>query len=372
MEFNRLKQTYCSMKNIRFWMLLRMALMLSVLIPVSAFAQPNYSLKAPLAIRSLLLDGVSYNGDMVVVGERGHILISGDGGTTWEQADVPTRSTLTGVYFQDRNTGFAVSYYQEILRTKDGGKTWKIVHGKTDDERPLLDIWFKDANTGFAVGAYGLLFKTEDGGSTWRSEELNITKSFVEDKGISDEESALMGAFGFDEDEAADFEDAEEEYIEEFCLNQIVQSATGRIYIAAEMGTIYRSDDDGQSWASLASPYHGSFLGILPLDGDSLLIFGLRGHMFRTDDGGDTWQEIDTGTGSTLMGGIRLDDGRIIITGLAGTVLISRDGGNNFTYYMHPSRKDIMTSVAPDGKAVILVGQFGVKKLEIDGLTVNH
>ncbi|MBC2715572.1 MAG: hypothetical protein HF978_09700 [Desulfobacteraceae bacterium] len=360
MEFDRLKT------------LLLMALLLAVMMPVSVFAQPNYSVKAPLATRSLLLDGVTKNGDVVLVGERGHVLISGDVGATWEQMNVPTRTTLTGVYFQDRNTGFAVSYYQEILRTKDGGKSWKVVHAKTDDERPLLDIWFKDANIGFAIGAYGLFLKTEDGGSTWRSETLNVTKSFAEEDGISDEESALMGAFGFDEEEAAGFEDAEEEYIEEFCLNHIISSATGRIFIAAEMGTIYRSDDGGQSWASLASPYHGSFLGILALDGDSLLFLGLRGHMYRTDDGGDTWQEIDTGTGSTLMGGVRLDDGRIIITGLAGTVLVSRDGGNNFTYYMHPSRKDIMTSVAPDGKTVLLIGQFGVKKLQIDGLTVNH
>jgi photosystem II stability/assembly factor-like uncharacterized protein len=373
MAFNRLKQTaYCSMKYIRFGMLLLIALLLAVMKPVPVFAQPDYSVKAPLATRSLLLDGVTKNGDVVVVGERGHILISNDGGTTWAQADVPTRTTLTGVYFQDRNTGFAVSYYQEILRTKDSGKTWKIVHAKTDDERPLLDIWFKDVNTGFAVGAYGLFLKTEDGGDTWRSETLNITKSFAEDEGLSDEESALMGAFGFDDEEAAGFEDAEEAIIDEVCLNHIVQSATGRIYIAAEMGTIYRSDDGGQTWVSLASPYNGSFFGILPLDGDSLLVFGLRGHMYRTNDGGDTWLEIMTGTDSTLMGGVRLADGRIIITGLAGAVLVSKDGGNNFIDYRHPSRKDIITVVSPDDKTALLIGKFGVKKLEIGSLTVNH
>ena len=373
MVFNKLKQTgCCNVTYLRLRMLILIALFFAVMMPVSVFAQPDYSVKAPLATRSLLLDGVTANGDVVVVGERGHILISGDGGATWEQMNVPTRTTLTGVFFQDRNTGFAVSYYQEILRTKDGGKTWKVVHAKTDDERPLLDIWFKDANTGFAIGAYGLFFKTGDGGETWRSEILNVTQSFAEEKGISDEESALMGAFGFDEEEAAGFEDTEEAIIDEVCLNKIAQSATGRIYIAAEMGTIYRSDDGGQSWVSLASPYYGSFFGILPLDGESLLIFGLRGHMYRTDDGGDTWQEIKTGTHSTLMGGVRLADGRIIITGLAGAVLVSQDGGNDFTYYMHPSRKDIITAVAPDGKTVLLIGQFGVKKLEIDGLTVNH
>lgn len=372
MELNRLKQTaYCKLKHSWLGMLLLIVLLLALMMPVSVFAL-DYSVKAPLAIRSLLLDGVIANGNVVVVGERGHILVSGDAGATWEQAAVPTRTTITGVYFRDSHTGFAVSYYQEILRTEDGGKSWKIVHGKTEDERPLLDIWFKDANVGFAIGAYGLFLMTEDGGETWRAERLNVTNAFAQEQGISDEDSALMGAFGLDDEEAENFEIEEEAYIEDVCLNQISQSATGQIFIAGEMGTIYRSNDNGQTWTSLASPYNGSFLGLLALDKNSLLFFGLRGNLFRTDDGGDTWQTIKTGTTSTLIGGTRLDDGRIIITGLAGTVLVSLDGGNTFTYFRHHSRKDIMTSVSPDGETVLLIGQFGVKKLKADTLSINH
>ena len=128
MESSKQKQSgCCNMKYLRLRMFLFKVPLFVVIRSVSVFAQPNYSVKAPLATRSLLLDGVTANGDVVVVGERGHVLISGDNGTTWEQPDVPTRTTLTGVFFQDRNTGFAVSYYQEILRTKDGGKTWQVV-----------------------------------------------------------------------------------------------------------------------------------------------------------------------------------------------------------------------------------------------------
>ena len=56
----------------------------------------------------------------------------------------------------------------------------------------------------------------------------------------------------------------------DYHLNHIARSGTGRLYIAAEAGTIYRSDDDGQTWISLPSPYHGSFFGTLPLENDSL------------------------------------------------------------------------------------------------------
>ena len=69
----------------------------------AAPAQLEFSVKAPLATRSLLLDGVSVDGLMVAVGERGHILISENQGQSWRQANVPTRATLTGVFFHDQS-----------------------------------------------------------------------------------------------------------------------------------------------------------------------------------------------------------------------------------------------------------------------------
>ena len=48
------------------------------------------AMPAPLAERSLLLDAVECDGGIVAVGERGHVLVSRDGGDTWRQSRVPT------------------------------------------------------------------------------------------------------------------------------------------------------------------------------------------------------------------------------------------------------------------------------------------
>jgi len=338
---------------------------------VSVSAQNKSSIKASLVDRSLLLDATSVDGRVIAVGERGHILISNDGGNSWGQANVPSRGAVTGVYFHDKSLGWAVTYYQEILRTKDGGENWEKVYTNTGDERPLLDIWFKDATHGIAVGAYGLYIITVDGGNTWSPQVMKISESSNEQDSISDDEMAFLDAFGTD-NEFANLDDLEEDEGYELCLNNIVSNNKGTLFIAAEIGTIYRSDDDGQTWASLTSPYQGSFFCILPLDEDSLLLLGLRGHMFRSDDKGDSWQEIETETDSTLMGGIRLDDGSIVVTGLEGTILLSRDGGYSFKGIRHPSRKDIITAATPDGKTVILIGQFGAKKYSIDNFFVKN
>ncbi len=153
----------------------------------------------------------------------------------------------------------------------------------------------------------------------------------------------------------------------DFHLNHIAKDASGRLYIAAEAGTIYRSDDGAETWRTLPSPYQGSFFGCLPLEGDSLLIFGLRGNLFRSDDAGETWQTIDSGTVAILNQGVALADGTIVIAGTAGVLLVSRDGGHTFGLTPQADRQAVAT-VLEAGDGLILVGEFGVNKLPASAL----
>lgn len=305
----------------------------------------EYALIKPLAAKSLLLDAVAVDGLIVAVGERGHVLLSEDDGESWRQASsVPTRATLTGVWFHDRQLGWAVGHDAVILRTRDGGDTWERLNWAPEEERPFLDVWFRDAENGFAIGAYGFFFATADGGDTWEDLGINV---------LEPEEA----------EEEVDLYDLGGDYH----LNHIAPAGDGRLYIAAEAGTIYRSDDDGETWRELPSPYEGSFFGTLPLDGDSLLLFGLRGHLFRSDDGGETWRAIETGTVAILNAGLRLEDGTIVIAGTAGVLLVSRDGGETVSLVERPDREALATVLeAKDG--LILIGEFGATKIPLAAL----
>jgi photosystem II stability/assembly factor-like uncharacterized protein len=306
------------------------------------------SVLAPLADRSLLVAGAAAGERLVAVGERGHVLVSDDAGRSWQQRQTPTRVLLTAVTFADANTGWAVGHDAVILRTTDAGDHWETVHAAPEREQPLLDVWFRDTDHGFAVGAYGYVVVTADGGTTWEEQPLELARP----------------------DGAA--QDADEEFDEEgtdWHLNRIAVSATGRLYLAAEAGTIYRSDDEGASWKSLPMDYEGSLFGVLPLDGDALLTYGLRGHLFRSEDAGESWTEIPTETQGLLTDAVRLPDGHIAIAGLAGTLLVSDDGGHSVELHRQPGRKGLGALLAGTEGTVIALGEGGIRQISIDNLT---
>mgnify|MGYP001559749758 FL=1 len=210
-----------------------------------------------------------------------------------------------------------------ILRTEDGGERWTLAHQAPQERKPLLDVWFRDARQGLAVGAYGLAYESGDGGRTWRLRAIQR---------------------------------------DDMHLNAIAGGADGIVYLAGESGTLLRSDDGGRSWRRLASPYRGSFFGVLRLPDGQPLVFGLRGKAFRSADGGTSWQPVATHGEATLQGGAVLADGTVVLVGQDGAVLVSRDRGRSFMRAKNTTRQAFAAAAGADG-TLVLVGEGGASVL---------
>src|SRR5688572_2635761 len=306
--------------------------------------------QAPLAAQSLLLDLASAGNRLVAVGEHGHVLLSDDSGATWRQAKaVPTRVMLTAVYFVDADYGWAVGHDETILNTTDGGETWTRSHFAPEAQQPLLDLWFANRVSGIAVGAYGAYFTTNDGGRNWASAKFSPPPA-------KPAPGATPAA------NADEFEDLPPDYH----LNRIV-GVGNRLYVAAEAGQLYRSDDRGATWRVLPSPYEGSFFGLVAIRGDGLLAFGLRGNLYRSADAGETWHKLESGTTAMLTDGFALNDLRVVIVGLAGVVLVSGDAGETFKLTQQDDRKGLAALLPGPAGSVVVAGEGGVRTLKLAG-----
>ena len=258
---------------------------------------------------------------LVAAGERGLVLFSDDGGHAWTQARVPVQVSLTALRFVDERTGWAVGHLGAILRTDDAGARWTLqldgvraaqirldaaiaaggepaiarARQAVEDgpDKAFFDVDFADHRNGIAVGAYGMAFATRDGGATW----VPLTARLPNPKGLH-----LYGV-------------------------RFVGSA---VFIIGEQGLLLRSTDGGANYLALASPYKGSFFGLVASRG-VLVAYGLRGNAFRSVDQGENWTPIDTGVPVSLSAAVDLGADGLVLLSQTSDVLISRDGGNRFS-----------------------------------------
>jgi len=276
--------------------------------------------------RLLIVDAERLGNRIVAVGDRGYIVFSEDGGTSWKRAKTPEGPLLTAIDFFDSKTGFAVGHDAVILKTTDAGETWTQVFSAPAEQRPLLDVNQLTADRAIAVGAYAAFYETTDGGKSW-----NARKITEEDKHF----------------------------------NAIIELGEGRLLILGEAGTILASDDNGATWKPVASPYKGSLFGGVVANDGAVVAFGMRGRIYRSVDKGRTWTQVDNPSVATLMGGEKLPDGALLITGAAGTALVSRDNGRTFQPLDTGSSKTYAKGLPGAPNAVLLLGEAGVRTVPL-------
>lgn len=134
--------------------------------------------------RETSLRGLCVVNDQViwVSGSQGTVGKSVDGGATWEWITVPgyeKRDFRDIEAFDDRTAVIvAIAEPGNILKTTDGGKSWKTVFHDTTKGMFLDAMDFYDTQHGIAVGdpIDGKLFiiTTKDGGNSWKRAAVDI------------------------------------------------------------------------------------------------------------------------------------------------------------------------------------------------------
>lgn len=300
-----------------------------------------------------LLNGLARAGAQVIaVGQRGHIIISKDEGKTWSQVAVPVSSDLVAVHFPTATQGWAVGHDGVILSSNDGGASWvkqldgrlagKLMaeHYAASDpklaeegkrfaeqgaDKPFLDVWFENERIGYVVGAFNLIFRTGDAGKTWqpwfdRSDNPRLLHLYA------------------------------------------IRPVGDEVYVVGEQGLVMKLDRTTGRFNTLATPYKGTFFGVIG-NKAAVIAYGLRGNVFRSTDGGANWTRVETGLQVSLTGSVVTTDGRLLLVSQAGQVLASSDDGASFKP-VALDRAVAASSLLPSGEnSVVVAGPRGAYRL---------
>ena len=107
----------------------------------------------------------------------------------------PPPPHLYGIYFQDENTGWLTGMDGIIIKTEDGGETWKRQTPKTDFTLYQIAV---QGQKGWAVGEKGSFLVSSDGGTTWQKDmDALKTRFWLRDVVFSDAQNGwIIGAGG--------------------------------------------------------------------------------------------------------------------------------------------------------------------------------
>ncbi|MCF6342434.1 MAG: YCF48-related protein [Bacteroidales bacterium] len=274
-----------------------------------------------------------------VVGTKGLIKFTEDGGNTWQLQHSDGEEALWSTFFVNENEGWAVGW-SAIYHTEDAGQTW------ARQQRPplfgdLMDVYFLNPDTGWIVGTYKTVLKTVNGGETWTKisnaligEYWYYSVSFADHlHGIavgskaSDEGGATEGFIMRTDDGGDTWSEVLLDGFNRLESVLFVDSVTA--WVCGSGGELRKSTDRGLNWTSVEAGYH-SFNDIYFFDETKgLLLDGTS--LYFTFDGGQSWDSTSFISSSYYLRNLSVaDDTTFFTVGYSASTFRSTDGGNSW------------------------------------------
>lgn len=212
----------------------------------------------------------------------------------WDRQQSGVTDNLCSVFFLDDQTGWAAGVNNIVLKTVDGGTTWKLLTDRKDSGR-CPDIMFSDPSHGWLNNGETLLYTT-DGGDTWQP-------------------AARLGQSGG------------------FGPGCLTGASRYQLHTPNMGEGVFRSDDGGRTWAPLpGKPLHNNYRAISFADDQHGWLLAQPDHITITTDGGRTWSEIDQQISKRDVRVKFVDAMNGWAFGVDGTTMLgSADGGKTWT-----------------------------------------
>jgi photosystem II stability/assembly factor-like uncharacterized protein len=130
------------------------------------------------------LFNIDRGGNSVFVYGSKNIFSSSTAGRTWRKVRLPRKTLIQGVDFVSSRSGFALGQDGQVYKTRNRGDRWLDLSGVGSDDATGLS--FSTPSRGFltlkrfASEPYGHVLRTTDGGRTWRPQLVSTDEPSAE------------------------------------------------------------------------------------------------------------------------------------------------------------------------------------------------
>ncbi|MEI6127076.1 MAG: YCF48-related protein [Pseudomonadota bacterium] len=203
-----------------------------------------------------------------IVGTMGTVLHTADGGATWVKQGWNEDRYYNGVFFIDARRGWIVGEYSIIYHTEDGGANWvpqqcaELQPVDTGNDFPppppnLYGVCFTSPDLGWITGMDGTIIRTQDGGATWKRLTAKADFTLYKVAVIKDRGWAIgaKGSYLESLDGGTTWNLREDALGTKFWLRDMVFSDARHGWIVGAAGLILSTDTGGTTWKRVSGIY---------------------------------------------------------------------------------------------------------------------
>ncbi len=296
----------------------------------------------------------------LVAGEGSSILRTRDGGESWRSVHEDSLGQdLLAIHCEEGGLAIAVGFDGAMVKSVDSGRSWRPLPAAT--EAILGAVAFIDSLRGYATGSGGTVLKTQDGGLHWTSQIVDSNSVFFRGLGVSESELVISGSEG----EIWQSLDTARTWQRlpsgtPYFLGSLARfGSEGRIAVGNN-GAILQSGDKGKSWINRRQGPDNVVIGITALSSLTWMAFGMNGLVIRTNDAGATWSELKTQVDYGWLAAGFWKERIGLLAGYGGTLMRTEDGGESWESVNSGLQQPWLDGVAwADSLTAIVVGDSG-------------
>jgi photosystem II stability/assembly factor-like uncharacterized protein len=211
-------------------------------------------------------------------------------------------------------------HHNGVLRTDDGGKTWRPLVERSSFDAMSLGISRVDSQRLYLAG-HDILQTSRDGGATWQPVSHNLPGTDLHGFAVS-------------------------------------PADPDRLYALVVGHGAFQSTDGGRIWESLGNGLPGDVTALASASGTPELLYASSGRLgvLRSDDGGRSWSRTTTVPGSRGVLTLAVDPTtrQTIYAGTEEGLSKSTDGGRSWATLSFPARNVMAIAVSPAEPNVVL------------------
>ena len=314
----------------------------------------------------------------------------------WIKQSVDTTAGLRGLSVVNQKVVWASGTGGTVIRTVDGGKTWKVMTVRGAEKLDFRDIEAFDANTAYILsignGDASRVYKTTDRGATWKLQFTNKNdKAFFDAIACWDKNNCIAVSDPVDghyvlistsdggtnwkqivSNQMPAAKDGEAAFAASGTCLHIAPDGTAFLVSGGNDARVFRSNDHGRKWTVANTPIvkgtpGSGIFSIAMYDAKTGAIVGgnyekpdERNDTFAiTDDGGLTWR-LGSRPGGYRSGVAFVDRYTIVAVGTNGSDVLSgrtqvwSNLGNENLNAVAARGKDAVWAVGPGGTVVRL------------------